>query len=150
MSASGYAAVWATDNTREALFDKTRDRYDQACDKGHQEACRVHAQLDAALRERLPELLTYGDFDLTTRTGPAIWLRAATVGAIEGVEAASIDAQSLERGLAAGPDLSGAGGSRLGGAVEPGVELGTGQLPGSHRRRPPENSRSYRQHCDHC
>ena len=38
-----------------------------------------------ALRERLPELLTYGDFDLTTRTGPAIWLRAATVGAIEGV-----------------------------------------------------------------
>ncbi|WP_436637652.1 BREX-1 system phosphatase PglZ type B [Microbaculum sp. FT89] len=38
-----------------------------------------------ALRERLPELLTYGDFDLTTRTGPAVWIRAATVGAIERV-----------------------------------------------------------------
>ena len=35
------------------------------------------------LRERVPELLIYGDFDLTTRTGPAIWLRAATVGAVE-------------------------------------------------------------------
>ena len=29
------------------------------------------------LRERLPELLTYGDFDAATRTGPAVWLRAA-------------------------------------------------------------------------
>ena len=38
-----------------------------------------------ALRERLPQLLTYGDFDLTARAGPAIWLRAATVGAIKGV-----------------------------------------------------------------
>lgn len=38
-----------------------------------------------ALRERLPELLTYGDFNLADRTGPAVWLRAATVGAIAGV-----------------------------------------------------------------
>ncbi len=43
------------------------------------------ASLVPALRERLPELLTYGDFDLATQTGPAIWLRAATVGAIDGV-----------------------------------------------------------------
>lgn len=34
------------------------------------------------LRERLPELLTYGDFDPETRTGPAIWLRAVIAGAI--------------------------------------------------------------------
>lgn len=38
-----------------------------------------------ALRDHLPELLTYGNHDLGTRTGPAVWLRAATVGAIEGV-----------------------------------------------------------------
>lgn len=38
-----------------------------------------------ALRERLPELLTYGEFDLAARTGPAIWLRAAAVGTVEGV-----------------------------------------------------------------
>ena len=30
-----------------------------------------------ALRERLPELLTYGQYDVATRTGPAVWLRAA-------------------------------------------------------------------------
>lgn len=34
-----------------------------------------------ALRERLPELLTYGDHDLQTRTGPAVWLRAVTARA---------------------------------------------------------------------
>lgn len=34
------------------------------------------------LREHLPELLTYGDFDEASRSGPAIWLRAAAVGAI--------------------------------------------------------------------
>ena len=38
-----------------------------------------------ALRERLPELLTYGDFDPATRTGPAIWLRAAAAGAVSSV-----------------------------------------------------------------
>lgn len=38
-----------------------------------------------ALRQRLPELLTYGDLDMSIRTGPAVWLRAAVVGAIEGV-----------------------------------------------------------------
>jgi hypothetical protein len=31
-----------------------------------------------ALRERVPELLTYGEIDAATRTGPAVWLRAAT------------------------------------------------------------------------
>ncbi len=43
------------------------------------------APLIPALREHLPEMLTYGDFDLATQNGPAIWLRAATVGAIEAV-----------------------------------------------------------------
>jgi hypothetical protein len=38
-----------------------------------------------ALRERLPELLTYGNFDLVTRTGPAIWLRAAAVAAVPSI-----------------------------------------------------------------
>ena len=38
-----------------------------------------------ALRERLPELLTFGDIDPEARIGPAVWIRAATVGAIEGV-----------------------------------------------------------------
>ncbi len=39
-----------------------------------------------ALRDRLPELLTYGDYSLVDRTGPAVWLRAATVGEIDGVK----------------------------------------------------------------
>ena len=38
-----------------------------------------------ALRDRLPELLTYGEHNLANRTGPAVWLRATTVGAIDGV-----------------------------------------------------------------
>lgn len=38
-----------------------------------------------ALRERLPELLTFGDLDVEARTGPAVWLRAAAVGAIDGI-----------------------------------------------------------------
>jgi len=50
------------------------------CDAGNE-----FASLIPTLRERLPELLTYGEFDLATRTGPAIWLRAATAGAINGV-----------------------------------------------------------------
>ena len=37
------------------------------------------------LRERLPELLTYGDFDPETRTGPAVWLRSAIAGAVPSV-----------------------------------------------------------------
>ena len=40
------------------------------------------APLLPSLRSQMPELLTYGDFDVTTRTGPAIWLRAAVVGAV--------------------------------------------------------------------
>ncbi|RVA41528.1 BREX-1 system phosphatase PglZ type B, partial [Mesorhizobium sp. M7A.F.Ca.US.001.01.1.1] len=35
-----------------------------------------------ALRDRLPELLTFGDQDPTTRTGPAVWLRAVTARAL--------------------------------------------------------------------
>lgn len=38
-----------------------------------------------ALRLRLPELLTYGNLDPATRTGPAVWLRAAGAGAVEGL-----------------------------------------------------------------
>ncbi|MER9746157.1 BREX-1 system phosphatase PglZ type B [Mesorhizobium sp. M0140] len=38
-----------------------------------------------ALRERLLELLTYGDYDPQTRTGPAVWLRAATVRAVPSI-----------------------------------------------------------------
>lgn len=38
-----------------------------------------------ALRERMPELLTYGGIDTATRTGPAVWLRAATVGSLDDV-----------------------------------------------------------------
>ena len=47
------------------------------------DASREFLPLLPALRERLPELLTYGDFDAATRTGPAVWLRAvlATDGA---------------------------------------------------------------------
>ena len=50
------------------------------CDAGYE-----FASLIPALRERLPELLTFGEFDLAARTGPAIWLRAAVAGAIDGV-----------------------------------------------------------------
>ena len=39
-----------------------------------------------ALRERLPELLTYGDFDAAKRTGPAVWLRAALAMVVSGIE----------------------------------------------------------------
>lgn len=37
------------------------------------------------LRHHLPELLTYGDYNFADRSGPAVWLRAATAGAINGV-----------------------------------------------------------------
>ena len=37
------------------------------------------------LRDHLPELLTFGDYDFAERTGPAVWLRAAAAGAINGV-----------------------------------------------------------------
>ena len=39
-----------------------------------------------ALRDQLPELLTYGDFDAVTRTGPAVWLRAALAGAVSSMD----------------------------------------------------------------
>ena len=35
------------------------------------------ATLMPALRERMPELLTYGDYDPATRSGPAVWPHAA-------------------------------------------------------------------------
>jgi hypothetical protein len=38
------------------------------------------------LRERLPELFTYGDFDPATRTGPAVWLRAVVARALPEIE----------------------------------------------------------------
>jgi hypothetical protein len=43
------------------------------------------APLIPALRTRLPHLLSFGAFDLETRTGPAIWLRAAAAGAWPGL-----------------------------------------------------------------
>ena len=49
------------------------------------DANREFASLVPALRERIPELLTYGEFDEAARTGPAIWLRAAVVGAVPSV-----------------------------------------------------------------
>ncbi len=39
-----------------------------------------------ALRDQLPELLTYGDFDATARTGPAVWLRATLAGAVSSMD----------------------------------------------------------------
>lgn len=43
------------------------------------------AVLIPAVRERLPELLTYGDSDPATRTGPAVWLRAVTARALPAI-----------------------------------------------------------------
>jgi len=37
------------------------------------------------LRDRLPQLLTLGDYDPGSRTGPAIWLRVAAEGLADGV-----------------------------------------------------------------
>jgi hypothetical protein len=48
------------------------------CDEG-----REFAPLLPSLRERLPQLLTYGDYDVTTRTGSAVWLRAAVARALD-------------------------------------------------------------------
>lgn len=42
-------------------------------------------QLLPALSDRLPELLTFGDFDLSARIGPAIWIRAATARSVPSV-----------------------------------------------------------------
>jgi len=49
------------------------------------DANREFEPLLPTLRERLPELLTYGEFDSGTRTGPAVWLRAAVAGAVPAV-----------------------------------------------------------------
>ncbi|WP_095085225.1 BREX-1 system phosphatase PglZ type B [Mesorhizobium sophorae] len=38
-----------------------------------------------SLRERLPELLTYGEYDPATRTGPAVWIRGVLAGAVSEV-----------------------------------------------------------------
>ena len=37
------------------------------------------------LRERLPELLTYGDCEPSSRSGPSVWIRGAIARAIPGV-----------------------------------------------------------------
>lgn len=42
------------------------------------------APIMAAVRARLPQVLSYGDYDPKTRTGPALWLRAAAARQIEG------------------------------------------------------------------
>ncbi len=46
------------------------------------DADREFAPLLPALRARLPNLLTLGEIDPAARTGPAVWLRAAAVGAV--------------------------------------------------------------------
>jgi hypothetical protein len=51
------------------------------CDPGRE----FHG-LQADLRTRMPGLLTLGDHDPTTRTGPPLWLRAAAGRAVAGVE----------------------------------------------------------------
>jgi len=38
------------------------------------------------LRDRLPHLLTLGEYDPTARTGPAIWLRCAIAGTLDNIE----------------------------------------------------------------
>mgnify|MGYP001806582155 FL=1 len=38
------------------------------------------------LRERLPELFTYGDYNLSTRTGPSVWIRGAVARAVPGID----------------------------------------------------------------
>ena len=39
-----------------------------------------------ALRTRLPQVLTFGVYDAATRTGPALWLRAAAARQVPGLE----------------------------------------------------------------
>ncbi|GGC64298.1 hypothetical protein GCM10011504_48020 [Siccirubricoccus deserti] len=39
-----------------------------------------------ALRARVPSLLTFGDYDPATRTGPALWLRAAAARQVPGID----------------------------------------------------------------
>ena len=51
------------------------------CDENHE-----FLPLLPALRERLPEMLTYGDFDVATRAGPAIWLHAALARALSTID----------------------------------------------------------------
>lgn len=46
------------------------------------DANREFMPLLPALRERMPELLTYGEFDAENRCGPAVWLRAAVARAV--------------------------------------------------------------------
>lgn len=46
------------------------------------DASREFAPLIPALRERLPQLLTFGHYNTATRTGPAVWLRTAVARAV--------------------------------------------------------------------
>ena len=47
---------------------------------------REFSSLLSLLRARLPNLLTYGEIDAATRTGPAVWLRAATARALPDID----------------------------------------------------------------
>lgn len=50
------------------------------CDAG-----RDFAPILPALRARLPQLLTFGEYDPAARTGPALWLRAAASRQVAGI-----------------------------------------------------------------
>jgi hypothetical protein len=50
------------------------------CDPG-----REFAPILPALRSRLPNLLSFGVYDPSTRTGPALWLRAAAASQVAGI-----------------------------------------------------------------
>ena len=51
------------------------------CDPGGE-----FAPIMPVLRARLPHLLTFGTYDAATRTGPALWLRAAAARQVPGME----------------------------------------------------------------
>jgi hypothetical protein len=50
------------------------------CDPG-----REFISIVPALRARLPQVITLGDFDPATRTGPALWLRAVAARQVDGI-----------------------------------------------------------------
>src|SRR4051794_15528675 len=50
------------------------------------DAASEFAPIISALRQALPQLLTMGEYDPSTRSGPAIWLRAAAARKIPGLD----------------------------------------------------------------
>jgi hypothetical protein len=44
------------------------------------------APIIPALRSRLPQVLSFGEYNLASRTGPALWIRAAATRQVPGVE----------------------------------------------------------------